>query len=166
MNKRKERGKNSSPNCNHVVHTTFLQKKKKNTMKMPFPYQKGNSWSIIITVFTRFSCGKQKWESSEMTAIQWGTWFIIIAYSTSFHEAPNWRKKHLIHCIHRLHIKPGLLKFDICLFFFLSCIGTENTAIAWLNIKSHFKNIKNICPILANNCNGIHGVSVFAICFS
>lgn len=27
--KHKERGKNSSPNCNHVVHTTFLQKKKK-----------------------------------------------------------------------------------------------------------------------------------------
>lgn len=148
MNKHKERGKNSSPNCNYVVHTTFLQKKKIITQwKCPSHIKKVtvDQYMIIIIGIYRIFSRKAKMMKFRNDSHSMGTWFIIIAFSTSFHEAPNWRKT--LHCIHRLHINLDCLCWHLFIFIF-SCIGIKNTETLRAISKYTY-----LCPILANNCN-------------
>lgn len=148
MNKHKERGKNSSPNCNYVVHTTFLQKKKIITQwKCPSHIKKVtvDQYMIIIIGIYRIFSRKAKMMKFRNDSHSMGTWFIIIAFSTSFHEAPNWRKNITLHS--QITYKPGLFMLTFVYFYF-SCIGTKNTETLRAISKYTY-----LCPILANNCN-------------
>lgn len=127
MNKHKERGKNSSPNCNYVVHTTFLQKKKIITQwKCPSHIKKVtvDQYMIIIIGIYRIFSRKAKMMKFRNDSHSMGTWFIIIAFSTSFLKAPNWRKNITLHS--QITYKPGLFMLTFVYFYF-SCIRTKNT---------------------------------------
>lgn len=135
MNKHKEWGKNSSPNCNYVVHTTFLQKKKIITQwKCPSHIKKVtvDQYMIIIIGIYRIFSRKAKMMKFRNDSHSMGTWFIIIAFSTSFHEAPNWRKNITLHS--QITYKPGLFMLTFVYIYFFLYWNQKHR-----NIKSHFK---------------------------
>lgn len=75
----------------------YTRRKNKQTMKMPFPYQKDNSWSISDNPYLQGFLVQSKMRKFRNESHSMRTWFKFTAYSVSVHKAPKWRKTITLH---------------------------------------------------------------------